>query len=1176
MFLRSTTPHSLPQPGNSLAPASPLALVSLCLMLVAAMGGVAESPRVTSDAPTGVLDGRLTDTRSIPLSQATVVVRNLTTGAVAQSVTGKNGSYHFAGLGPGEYRLEASVPRLGNGAVDGILVWAGHVTRIQAALLMEAPSPPPLPPVDLRPIGPIDSAAPLDPMACSLSSQIPAAELASLPLASRDWTAFQPAAGPSPPSSAASNVAEQTTPPLSEISESSVPLTASLEEELDVRPSIRLEQQDAWDVPDEDREVEIFSVESRPVHARPVQDSPYRSDSAGPVEVRAVDATTGSFSSPGARLLAEAAEAAHSANRLHGLLSYSNRQSSWNALNPFTQWVRETAPASGIETAQFTAEPYSPTNARQAFEVRLGGQSAKKKLSWFVAADGLLRNDPAVATVRHPADFFAQPTDDSLQVLAARLNSSGPAILEAGAAAYSGTLVQMASLLGPVPRSSTRGQGLARLDAQLNERQHLSIDGNFTHLDAPGGARTRTTEMVGSHSFGNSQATLSGATARWEAFLTPNLLNALSGQFRLHVLRDTPQAPSSFEQPLIASGWGLLPEIIADSRNGFMLGKPAQLGRSNYPDEQIFKAQETLSWVLGRHLFRFGASLEHQADAVSVLVNQTGTYSYANVLNFVSDVASFEKYGLASVGNPYAEQHNCDQTGRVHRSNGVLLGLGYLPCYAWYTQRVGPPDWHLSTNQLAAFATDQWQPMHRLTLSASLRIETQQLPPPIASVANADLPAKLPSAMLNFAPRVGMAWSPAKGTVLRAGAGMYFGQVGSAALLATLTQTGSPHGDLNLFFKPTDLGAPPFPYVFMDTPPTVVTPGAVSFAGKYHLPEVDQALVSVEQEFPGHWIITAGALASLGRRLPISVDTNLNPAQGPESVTYAVVDALHAGPLKSAQVTVPFYTARLNANYQQLASIESRANSTYDAAMLRVTRSASHGLSLHAHYLYGHATDWNPNESSQVAVNDVLDPGDFRAEFGTSNLDIRHTAGLTVLFQTPWKLHNWAGALANAWSLGAIGQYRSGRPFTMRTGGYIPGFFDENRKLIEGVATGMNGSGGDNRVYGVGRNTYRYPATWTGDTRLAKRFELRNRWELSLLAESFNLFNHQNVTRIETTGYTIQRGSAAGELPTLNFLTGLTKAGLPSTTPEFGKPLDVNATNTYHPREFQLGLRARF
>ena len=80
----------------------------------------------------------------------------------------------------------------------------------------------------------------------------------------------------------------------------------------------------------------------------------------------------------------------------------------------------------------------------------------------------------------------------------------------------------------------------------------------------------------------------------------------------------------------------------------------------------------------------------------------------------------------------------------------------------------------------------------------------------------------------------------------------------------------------------------------------------------------------------------------------------------------------------------------------------------------------------------------------------------------------------------------------------------------------------------------MNGSGGDNRVYGVGndnivynigRNTYRYPATWKADLRLGRRFDLGHMRQLELLAESFNLFNHQNVTELETTGYYIESGS---------------------------------------------------
>jgi hypothetical protein len=344
---------------------------------------------------------------------------------------------------------------------------------------------------------------------------------------------------------------------------------------------------------------------------------------------------------------------------------------------------------------------------------------------------------------------------------------------------------------------------------------------------------------------------------------------------------------------------------------------------------------------------------------------------------------------------------------------------------------------------------------------------------------------------------------------------------------------------------------------------------------------------------PSHWLVSASALISLGRRLPISIDTNLAPAVDasgkPQTIPYDVVDAIHAGPIQTPTITAPLYTERIDSNYQQEASIESRANSTYDAAVIKIVRNGGRGLSLRAHYLYAHATDWNPNESSNVAANNVLDPADFRLEYGTSNLDIRHSASANLVYVTPWKLRNWAGYFANGWGVAAIGQFRSGLPFTMRTGGYIPGYYQTllngGHPLMEGVGPGINGSGGDNRIYGVagnsaivdiGRNTYRYPATWTADTRLSKKLNFANHRELELLAESYNLFNHQNVTRIETTGYIIDRGSTDGGKPTFNFLTGLTKAGLPSTTPEFGNPLDVNATNFYRPREFQFGVRARF
>ena len=58
------------------------------------------------------------------------------------------------------------------------------------------------------------------------------------------------------------------------------------------------------------------------------------------------------------------------------------------------------------------------------------------------------------------------------------------------------------------------------------------------------------------------------------------------------------------------------------------------------------------------------------------------------------------------------------------------------------------------------------------------------------------------------------------------------------------------------------------------------------------------------------------------------------------------------------------------------------------------------------------------------------------------------------------------------------------------------------------------------------------------------------------VVESFNLFNHQNVTELETTGYSLEPGSLSGTIPTLNFLTGLK-----AKPTAFGLPLNINSTN---------------
>ncbi len=89
---------------------------------------------------------------------------------------------------------------------------------------------------------------------------------------------------------------------------------------------------------------------------------------------------------------------------------------------------------------------------------------------------------------------------------------------------------------------------------------------------------------------------------------------------------------------------------------------------------------------------------------------------------------------------------------------------------------------------------------------AGLRWEFEQLPPPIAALANSALPLteKLPSLGNNWGPRVSVALGGGKRwPVLRLGYGMYYGRTENATFETALTQTGSLKGDLSFFMRPT-------------------------------------------------------------------------------------------------------------------------------------------------------------------------------------------------------------------------------------------------------------------------------------------------------------------------------------------------------------------------------------
>jgi hypothetical protein len=1314
--------------------------------------GLAQSTatQTVEDGSVGSLAGKLTDLYSKPLADVSLVLRNQATGAEWRAVTGKNGSYLFSGLAPGEYTLMAESKQLGRGQIEDIVVEAGHEAQVQTAMNFEplpanpvldaersVEAPKPIQPTPaqpaLHPSSPPASAAALPveplqshplpsqpvssaeisarqmkiaPVVQPLQPPAPAAKSALQPMQPAPMVATPTPAAPAPalsaivppPSPTAPAIAAAATPPAGK----PLPVEAQQNNPVSDAVTTTLSAHELQALPVSGRHWQDFVLDNTPGSVTPAGGQAQISlrGVGQPVEISvdgfgrglAFGPTGGTNESghgssgrgelgqsgegpsgmaqigPGGHGLTfneaairevqtvagnvEAAEAKASGgrmnvetqsggNKLHGQGFITDRGRVLSAQNPFSQWVTETTPAvltfnpSGppLSVPVFdngpngTPEHYTPTDRETVWGVGLGSQIRRNKLFWFAAADSFQRNDPGVSMVKHPyleapqsgcepsspcppkiTGLFAQPTNDQMQVLSARLGLSSANPVVEGLTAYSTMLETMDGLLGPAPRTSQQWTGFGRLDWQAAERHHFTIEGIGSRWNSPGGGLTRASENYGNHSFGSTKASEESLLGRWETFLTPNLLLTTQVSAGEAIQESKPSTPSTFERSfLTGNSWGQLPEIVVDNRYGFTIGNPSRFGKGSYPDERLYQGRESLDWIHGKLLVKAGFEVSHNTDATSLLRNQTGTYTYSNVENFISDALVFQAFGLTDALDPL-NQHNCDETGKVWRDSGnTLRGLGYLPCYTSYSQTIGPSDWRLSTNDWAGYATAQWQKGKHLVLSAGLRWEREQLPPPIDALNNPELPLteRLPALGNNWAPRLGLAIGSGekRGPVLRLGYGMYFGRTTNATVETALTQTGSATGDLNFFMRPTDDeqylagGSPPFPHVLNGEPGSMVKPGAVEFAPNFHIAEIHQAIVSVEEKLPSHIELTSSAMMSLGRRLPISIDTNLDLPTSQQTITYNVVDATGAGPIKASQITVPFYASwptptglagRLNPDYQQITNIESRANSTYEAAMLKLVRHGSRGLSFDVHYTYAHAMDWNPNESSQVAGNDVLAPANFGLEYGTSNLDIRHSAGIRVIYEAPWKLRGTAGKLGNGWMVAGVGQFHSGLPYTMRTSGSLAEEFDTNTgAAIVGLGPGINGSGGDNRVYGsgnnivynIGRNTYRYPATWKGDLRLGKRFYLGDMRQLEVLAESFNLFNHQNVTELETTGYTIQAGSPTS-LPTLNFLAGpvVNEYGTveKANSTGFGQPLNINGADFFRQRQIQLGLRFRF
>ncbi len=1096
-----------------------LRIVWICLLLLSAI-----SPRVWSQSGTGgSVAGQVSDSGG-RLFAALVTLRNTATGSVSQMRCDRSGNFRFAELAPGAYSVRVSAPGLAAWKSDSVIVEIGRVTLLAPKLSLAYSD------TLVHTKGQISQTDLSSAVANNTDQQV----LDNLPNSSSHWSSSAGLSGGAVPA---------------ESGEQGGGNALSFRGLSPLMNSISLDGTDhnlAFMGRERGSGGNGYSTAQSAISEFQVNVSNFSAEFG-----RAAGGVVNTVTRSGT-------------NRLHGRASFYDRDAAWGASNAFTTLTEKNA------QGEYVSVPYKPADNRMLWSFSAGGPLRRDKLFWFFAYDQHRRDFPGVARANEPATFFAPPTAANIRTLAARLGQSPSAAL----ASYNNVLGDLGGLLGSVPRTANQLILFPKIDWRPNNRNHLVFQFNLMRRTSPNGVAQQASDTYGIGSFGNSSTRSNTGIVGWEYFLTPTLLSNARYQYSSELLSQTASTSTPFEQQFANNFLGLAPQIAVDRGSGFTFGTRSSLDKPQYPDETRQQFVDAVTWVHHKHALKFGYDYNYVTDSVSGLNNQAGNYSYSSLLNFVSDALA---------------PNHCD---------GTTTAAGPYPCYSYFEQSIGEPVWRFETADYAAFLADDWKLVRRFTISLGVRYEYEDLPNPNKLVVNSDIPQTgvMPHDRNNFAPRAGFAWDifGSGHTVLRGGYGIYYGRVSNATIYSALTETGAVTAQRSYYFRPLDTGAPPFPFIFSNTSVLKVLPTAVYFDKRFQNPQVDQTELSLQQELGRRTAVTVTYLGSNAHELPNFLDTNIDlTAIG--TLNYTIDDPQHLGPIKNASVASKFFYQRLNPKYGSITDIISETNASYHAAVVRFTHQMSNSIRINIGYTYAHAIDDNQNESTFADNNDVYDPTNLALEHGTSNFDVRQRAAGSIVLQTPWHLRGFAAALFSGYTVATTGEWHTGLPYTMRTTGAVPAPSCSYEQYLEsgagcvqdgnpgyilggagsgprisGLGASLNGSGGNDLVPEVGRNTFRYPAITNLDVRASKSTHLTDRVTFEILGEAFNVLNHQNVTSIDTIGYTIDNDASYTDTAHLTYRAGT--AG----TSAFGSVTNANSTSLYRQRQIQVGCRLAF
>ena len=584
----------------------------------------------------------------------------------------------------------------------------------------------------------------------------------------------------------------------------------------------------------------------------------------------------------------------------------------------------------------------------------------------------------------------------------------------------------------------------------------------------------------------------------------------------------TPTLPSAAGPPFIqVGGYASVGDPITGPRNTF---------------QNTFDASGSVSWIHGRHDFKFGGG--YRRDQINALqgIASNGFFVFAN-FPYSDGFASFLS------GNPVV-----------------------------FLQGGGNFDREIRDRALNAYAQDDYKVNSRLTLNVGLRYE---LPFPVTENKNqvnlfvpgaqskvlANAPAGLlypgdpgvpagliPTQKTAFAPRFGVAWDPRGDTktVVSAAYGIFYepyytgeggplqDPVSSPPYLKTQQISFPVNSFANPFYTPN-----PFGQAFPEPMTLLVV------ARNLHLPYAQDWNLNIQRSFGEDWLLQVGYVGTTGVRLPRFIEGN--PAVFIPGVDSSGNPVSNENNVNQRRIYSGCTLAQPNnCVYSSVGEIAGIANSSYNALEASLRKRFGHGLSFLASYTWSHSIDdvssFNITGSASQPVageNDLAqNPFNLGAERGPSMFDARHRLVLSYQWSLPFLEHSsaWYGKVFGNWQLNGILTAMSGTPFTVFDSndvslqGQAPEIsgFSSNRPNIVGnpnsgprtVAEWFNTGAfqqlqpdplGRFQVFGdEGRNAVLGPRYVNWDASAFKNIRLTESKELQFRGELFNVLNHTN------------------------------------------------------------------